>query len=111
VAALEFGKMPMGGATGALLKRALAFLNQLVDQSISEVKGEVPGQRHIVSVASLIADAETAGRLAARARGCSCLQHCASALLFAVSEAWFVRLAHRANPRPGSRRPRAGRSH
>jgi signal transduction histidine kinase len=71
VAALEFGKMPMGGATGAVLKRALASLTQLVDQSISEVKSEVPGQRHIVSVASLIADAETAGQLAARAMGCS----------------------------------------
>jgi len=71
VAALEFGNMTMGGATGAVLKRALASLTQLVNRSIAEVQTGAPGQRHIFSVAPMIADAETAGQLAARAAGCA----------------------------------------
>ena len=70
VAALELGNMTMGGATGAVLKRALGSLTELVNRSIAEVRSNVPGQRHILSVASLIADAETAGHLVALAAGC-----------------------------------------
>ncbi|MEO6745347.1 MAG: sensor histidine kinase [Caldimonas sp.] len=71
VAALQFGNMTMGGATGAVLKRALASLTQLVNRSIAEVQNGAPGQRYTMSVASLIADAETAGQLAAHAAGCA----------------------------------------
>ena len=63
--------MTMGGATGAVLKRALASLTDLVNRSIAEVRSNVPGQRHILSVASLIADAETAGHMGALAGGCA----------------------------------------
>ena len=71
VAALESGNMTIGGATGAVLKRALASLTQLVNRSIAEVQTGAPGQLHTFSVASLIADAETAGQLTAHAAGCA----------------------------------------
>ncbi|MEO6744624.1 MAG: sensor histidine kinase, partial [Caldimonas sp.] len=70
VAALEFGNISMGGATGAVLKRALVSLTELVNRSIAEVQSGAPSQRHILSVASLIADAQAAGLLAAGAAGC-----------------------------------------
>ena len=68
--ALEFGNLNMSGATGAVLKRSLASLGVLVDRAVAEVRQGMPSDRQVFSVASFIADAESAARLEAEAAGC-----------------------------------------
>lgn len=68
--ALEFGNLNMSGATGAVLKRSLASLGLLVDRAVAEVRQGMPSDRQVFSVASFIADAESAARLEAEAAGC-----------------------------------------
>ncbi len=70
VRALELGSMPMGGATGAVLKRSLASLASLIDRSIQQVTGSGEAHRQTFSVSSFIADAELAARLDARLAHC-----------------------------------------
>ena len=70
VRALELGHMAMGGATGAVLKRSLASLRNLITGSLAEVRGGLPVQRQTFSVASFIADAESAAQLDATSAGC-----------------------------------------
>jgi len=70
VSALEFGNLPMAGATGAVLKRSLATLGLLVDRAVDEVRQGTQSDREVFSIASFIKDAESAGRLAADATGC-----------------------------------------
>ncbi|MET0383910.1 MAG: HAMP domain-containing sensor histidine kinase [Burkholderiaceae bacterium] len=70
VGALEFGHMAMDGATGAVLKRAHASLDVLINRAIAEVRHGLTVEREHFSVASFIADAESAGQLDAIAAGC-----------------------------------------
>lgn len=71
LSALELGNLPVSGATGSVLKRAMAGLTTLIDRALVEVKlknsAPVPGATF--SVASLIADARDAATLDASARG------------------------------------------
>ena len=55
--ALELSGMPVSGATGALLKRSLAAMGNLISRTLDEVRTGVVDQRQTFSVASFIADA------------------------------------------------------
>lgn len=63
VRALELGNMPIGGATGAILKRSHSTLGLLISRATAEVRGEGADQRQTFSVAAFIADVEIAARL------------------------------------------------
>lgn len=69
--ALESGQVPIGGATGALLKRSLASLAALLNLSLSQVRvtAEAP-HAEAFSLASFVAEAKNAASLDASARGC-----------------------------------------
>ncbi|MDM0066779.1 HAMP domain-containing sensor histidine kinase [Variovorax sp. J31P207] len=71
-AALESGRLPIGGSTGAVLKRSLTSLAALLNLSLSQVRGtaEAP-QATAFSVASLVAEARNVASLDASARGCT----------------------------------------
>jgi len=51
--------MPIGGATGALLKRSLTAMDNLIARALDEVRSGVPDQRETFTVASFIADAQS----------------------------------------------------
>jgi signal transduction histidine kinase len=72
-AALETGKLPITGATGAVLKRALFAMARLVTSAVADVRGnaKLDGAREVFSVKQLIADAASAADLNARASGCT----------------------------------------
>ena len=68
-AALERGGMPLGGATGAVLKRGLASLNSLIHGALIDVRKVEPHPRETFSVANFISDAAETARLG-NASGC-----------------------------------------
>jgi len=63
-AALERGGMPLGGATGAVLKRGLASLNALIHGAMRDVQMTEPHSRATFSVAEFISDAADTARIA-----------------------------------------------
>ena len=71
-AALESGKVPIGGATGAVLKRSLASLAALLNLSLSQVRvtAEAP-HAEAFSLALFVAEAANAASLDASAKGCT----------------------------------------
>ena len=71
--ALESGRVPIGGATSALLKRSLDGLSGLLDRSIAEVRAKagVPAESQVFSLASFVEDARNSASLGAAARGCA----------------------------------------
>jgi signal transduction histidine kinase len=71
-AALESGRVPIGGATGAVLKRSLTSMAVLLNLSLSQLRGtaEVP-QGAAFSIASLVAEARNVASLQANAKGCT----------------------------------------
>ncbi|MES2184075.1 MAG: HAMP domain-containing sensor histidine kinase [Pseudomonadota bacterium] len=71
VHALELGNMTLGGATGAVLKRSLAALGNLVSRSLAEARSGGAEKRQTFPVAAFIADAQNAARLNADAAGCA----------------------------------------
>ena len=62
--------MPIGGATGAVLKRSLDSLGLLITRALNGVRNGAQA-RQTFSVAALIADAEVVATLDARATGCT----------------------------------------
>ena len=72
VEAIDLGNLTSAGATGAVLKRSHAAMARLISRSLSEVKikNAEPGQRELVSLAKLIADAQSGALLDATMRGC-----------------------------------------
>jgi len=71
---LESGKVPIGGATGAVLKRSLSSLATLLNLSLSQVRGTAEAsQETAFPVASLVAEARNGAALDASARGCTLL--------------------------------------
>jgi signal transduction histidine kinase len=70
VSALEFGNLSISGATGAVLKRSLSSLGILIDRAVNEVRQGATPDREVFSIATFIADAETAARLEADSVGC-----------------------------------------
>jgi signal transduction histidine kinase len=71
LAALETGNLPISGATGAVLKRALHAMARLINGALSEVRATALGQRAVLSVQALVADAASAATLTAQATGCA----------------------------------------
>ena len=70
VRALEASSLPISGAIGAVLKRSLDSLANLVTRALEEVRSGASDARPTFSLASFIADAESAARLHVRAAGC-----------------------------------------
>ena len=70
--ALESGKVPIGGSTGALVKRSLLALSGLLDDSLDEVRAKAGAadMASAFSLAAFIADAKSIASLEANARGC-----------------------------------------
>jgi signal transduction histidine kinase len=73
LAALESGKVPVGGSTAALLKRSLASMAGLLERSLEEVRARAgtPDAAQPFSLAAFIADARSMASLSATARGCA----------------------------------------
>lgn len=71
--ALETGGLPVTGATGGVLRRALASISRLVHGAVEEVRERAPHDaRHdVFGVDGLIADAASAARLYITASGCT----------------------------------------
>jgi signal transduction histidine kinase len=71
-AALESGKVPLGGATGAVLKRSLGSLAALLTRSLSQVRdtSEAP-HAEAFSLASFVAEAKNVASLDASANSCT----------------------------------------
>ena len=70
--ALASGTVPVGGATGALVKRSLVALASLLDRSLGEVRAQAgnPDPARAFPLAAFIADAKSIASLGANARGC-----------------------------------------
>ena len=71
--ALETGQLPVGGATGSVLRGSLATLTSLVKHALDEVSvtAELSRKQEAFSLATFISDAGSAALLNANARGCS----------------------------------------
>ncbi|MDM0109440.1 HAMP domain-containing sensor histidine kinase [Variovorax sp. J22R24] len=70
--ALESGKVPIGGATGGVLKRSLASLAALLDMSLSQVRGAVATPNaEAFSLSLFVADAKNAASLDASVKNCT----------------------------------------
>jgi signal transduction histidine kinase len=65
VRALELSGMPMSGATGAILKRSLTAMGNLIARALDEVRNGAPDQRQAFTVACFIADAQSTAQLQA----------------------------------------------
>ena len=65
VRALELSGMPMSGATGAILKRSLTAMGNLIARALDEVRSGAPDQRQAFTVACFIADAQSTAQLQA----------------------------------------------
>ncbi|MBT9462823.1 HAMP domain-containing sensor histidine kinase [Hydrogenophaga sp.] len=71
-AALESGKLAIGGSTGAVLKRSLAALSSLLNVSLSEVDATTDTPHtEAFSLELFVADASNAASLDAGAKGCT----------------------------------------
>ena len=71
--ALESGTVPIGGSTGALVKRSLGALSSLLESALKDVaaKASATDVTQVFSLAAFIADAKSIAALGAHARGCS----------------------------------------
>ena len=71
--ALESGTVPIGGSTGALMKRSLGALSSLLDRSLGEVRvqARTTDLTHAFPLAAFVADATSIASLGANARGCA----------------------------------------
>jgi signal transduction histidine kinase len=70
--ALASGRVPIGGATGGLLKRSLDAQSALLERVMREVRTEagLPVAAQVFSLAEFIDEAESMASLSATARGC-----------------------------------------
>ncbi len=64
--ALEVSGMPVSGATGAVLKRSLAAMGNLISKALDEVRNGASDQRETFSVATFVADAYNTWEIQAR---------------------------------------------
>ena len=72
-AALESGRLPVGGSTGAVLKRSLVSMNGLIDHSLAAVRNAAltPLHPRLFSLAVFLADAGRVAELYAVDTGCT----------------------------------------
>jgi signal transduction histidine kinase len=71
VSALALSKMPISGATGAVLKRSLLTLNNLVASSLEDVRRNTVVQRPVFNLAAFIEEAGQTAQLHASATHCT----------------------------------------
>jgi signal transduction histidine kinase len=73
VVALEAGNLPVSGATGRVLKRALDAMSILVDATIAEIRNETSSAptREVLAVHELLAEAAKRAGPYAQASGCA----------------------------------------
>jgi signal transduction histidine kinase len=73
VTALEAGNLPISGATGGVLRRALLAMTRLIHGAVAEVRDNVvAGDTRVpFSVESLLADAAESARLQAQTTACT----------------------------------------
>jgi hypothetical protein len=71
--ALESGTLPIGGATGAVLKRSLVAMATLLNRTLDELRAAAttPAQVEAFSLAAFVSEAAQVAALHASARGCS----------------------------------------
>lgn len=71
-AALASGMVPIGGSTGALMKRGLDALSSRLDRAVGEVRDRAgtTDLSHAFPLAAFIADAKSIASLGAKARAC-----------------------------------------
>ncbi|HUR90306.1 MAG TPA: HAMP domain-containing sensor histidine kinase [Ramlibacter sp.] len=69
--ALEAGGLPITGATGSVLKRALAAMTRLINAAVEEVRGKAAGDmtREVFAVEGFLAEAAWSARLYAEVTG------------------------------------------
>lgn len=70
--AIESGRVPIGGATGALVRRSLGALTVLLERALGEVR-QAAGDLEppaVFSLADFIAEARAVAALSARTKGC-----------------------------------------
>jgi signal transduction histidine kinase len=101
--ALEAGSLPVGGSTGAVLKRGLLAMGALLTRAVEEVRVNVapPAPREVFSVPAFVAEAESVALLHAAARNCSLIVQPGDPLLKACGNrellmAALVNLLHNA---------------
>ncbi|AMM25987.1 sensor histidine kinase [Variovorax sp. PAMC 28711] len=72
-AALESGRLPVGGSTGAVLKRSLGSMEGLINQSLAAVRDAALGPLNprLFSLAIFVADAGRVAELYAADTGCT----------------------------------------
>ena len=72
-AALESGRLPVGGSTGAVLKRSLISMEALTESSLTAVRDAalVPVHARVFSLAIFLADAGRVAELYAADTGCT----------------------------------------
>src|SRR5678815_3783896 len=63
--ALELSGMPITGATGAILKRSLTAMGNLIAGALAEVRTGAPDRREVFALASFLADAQSIAHLQA----------------------------------------------
>ncbi|MBH2009200.1 MAG: sensor histidine kinase [Xanthomonadaceae bacterium] len=69
--ALESGSLPIGGSTGAVLKRSLSSLAALLSLSLSQVRAAAVTPSEAFSLGLFVEDAKNAASLDASAKGCT----------------------------------------
>jgi hypothetical protein len=72
VIAMKAGNVGIAGATGALLDRSLVDQRNLLDRSLSDLRGksEAPAQHELICLADFIAESKISASLAAQSRRC-----------------------------------------
>lgn len=72
-AALDSGRLPVGGSTGAVLKRSLGSLESLIDRSLATIRdaAAASSQPRVFSLAKFLADAGRVAELYAADTGCA----------------------------------------
>jgi signal transduction histidine kinase len=72
-AALESGRLPVGGSTGAVLKRSLGSMEGLIDHSLAAIRDAALAPMHprVFSLAIFLADAGRVAELYAADTGCA----------------------------------------
>lgn len=70
-AALESGRLPIGGSTGAVLKRSLSSLAGLLSLSLTHVRAAAETPADAFSLGLFVADAKNAASLDANAKSCT----------------------------------------
>lgn len=71
LSAMELSNMPLGGATGAVLKRSLVALTGLVERAFDDVRRSKATEHPVFGLAGFIADAKDGAQLDASPQRCT----------------------------------------